>query len=177
VIPRIESERLIFREGREADLDALAAFYSDEDLSKFVGGPLNRDDTWRLMALVLGHWFLRGFGIWALEEKATGDFIGWCGLWCPEGFPEREVSWTLMPEMRGRGYATEAAIRARTYAYETLGWKTAISLIGCDNSRSIRVAERLGAVFECFLPFRGLDCAIYRHPPARSFSQTSNKPN
>ncbi len=174
MIPRIETERLIFREGREADLDALAAFYADEELSKFVGGPLGRDDTWRRIALGLGHWLLRGFGNWALEEKATGEFVGWCGHWFPEGFPEREVGWGLMRDKHGRGYATEAAIRARAYAYETLGWNTAISLIARNNHRSIRVAERLGATLESVTQFRGLDCAIYRHPPARSLASSSN---
>ena len=103
------------------------------------------------MALGLGHWLLRGFGNWALEEKSTGVFVGWCGLWFPEGFPEPEVGWGLMRDKHGRGYATEAAMRARAYAYETLGWKTAISLIGRDNHRSIRVAERLGATLRASL--------------------------
>ncbi len=174
MIPRIESERLTFREGREADLDALAAFYADEELSKFVGGPLNRDDAWRRMALGLCHWLLRGFGNWALEEKATGDFVGWCGLWFPEGFPAPEVGWGLIKAKHGRGYATEAALRARAYAYQTLGWETAISLIARGNQRSIRVAERLGATLESATQFRGLDCAIYRHPSAGGLASAPN---
>ena len=170
MIPRLETERLILREGREADLDPMAAFYADEELSKPVGGPLNRDDVWGRMAFNRGHWVLRGFGNWALEEKATGDYVGWCGLWFPEGFPEREVGWGLMRGKHGRGYATEAATRARTYAYETLGWQTAISLIAQDNSRSIRVAERLGATLERVTQYHGMDFAVYRHPSARSLA-------
>jgi RimJ/RimL family protein N-acetyltransferase len=174
VIPVLETERLIMREARESDLDALAEFYADEELSKFVGGPLNRDDTWRRIALGLGHWHLRGFGNWSLEEKSTGDFVGWCGLWNPEGFPEREVGWGLTKKKHGRGFATEAALKARDYAYRTLGWETAISLIAFGNDRSVRVAERLGAVFESVTQFRGLRCAIYRHPPGRSFRSSTS---
>ena len=168
MIPVLETERLILREARESDLDAMAAFYADAELSKFVGGPLDRDDTWRRIAMGIGHWHLRGFGNWALKEKTTGDFVGWCGLWSPAGFPGREVGWGLMNGRHGRGYATEAAFRVRDYAYRTLGWDSAISLIALGNDRSVRVARRLGAVFESHTKFRGLDCAIYRHPPARS---------
>jgi RimJ/RimL family protein N-acetyltransferase len=177
VIPALETERLILRESRESDLDALAAFYADAELSKFVGGPLDRDDTWRRIAMGLGHWRLRGFGDWALEEKATGDYIGWCALWSPEGFPGREVGWGLVKAKHGRGFATEAARRARDFAYLTLGWDTAISLIALGNDPSVRVARRLGAVFESFTKFRGMDCAIYRHPPARSLASNATPPD
>ena len=175
MIPVLETKRLIMRERRESDLDAMADFYADGELSKFVGGPLNRDDAWRRIALDLGHWHLRGFGNWALEENATGDFVGWCGLWSPEGFPEREVGWGLMKSKHGHGFATEAAQRARDYAYQTLGWETVISLIAFGNDRSLRVAERLGAVFESVTQFRGMECAIYRHPPARSLSSNASQ--
>jgi RimJ/RimL family protein N-acetyltransferase len=174
VIPRLETERLILRERREADFETLVAFYADEELSKPVGGPLSRAGTWGRVAFNLGHWALRGYGNWTIEEKATGDYAGWCGLWFPEGFPEREVGWGLMPAKRGRGYATEAALRARAYAYETLGWETAISLIAADNPRSIRVAERLGATFERTTQFEGMEFGVYRHPSARSLASSSN---
>ena len=64
-------------------------------------------------------------------------------------------------------------MRARAYAYETLGWETAISLIALDNAPSVRVAQRLGAVFESVTRFRGLECAIYRHPSARSLNSNA----
>jgi len=174
MIPVIHSERLTFRAGRESDLDAMAAFYADGTESGFVGGPLDRDDTWRRIAMGLGHWMIRGFGIWNLEEKTTGDFVGWCGLWFPEGFPGRELGWGLMKSKRGRGYATEAALRAREYAYDALGWTSVISLINLNNAPSIRVAERLGATFESVTPFRGSECAIYRHPSRANLASPSN---
>jgi RimJ/RimL family protein N-acetyltransferase len=168
VIPVLETERLILHEGRDSDFEVLAAFYADKEASRPVGGPLSRAEAWGRVAFNRGHWALRGYGNWALEEKATGDYVGWSGLWFPEGFPEREVGWGLMASKRGRGFATEAAKRARTYAYETLGWETAISLIAPDNIRSIRVAERLGASFERVVQHEGMEFGVYRHPSAQT---------
>ena len=174
MIPVLETERLILREGRASDFEILVAFYANEEASKPVGGPLNRAEAWGRMAFNRGHWALRGYGNWALEEKATGDYAGWAGLWFPEGFPEREVGWGLVLSKRGRGYATEAARRARSYAYETLGWETAISLVAAENTRSVRVAERLGAVFEKVTQYDGMAFGIYRHPSAKSLKSSSN---
>ena len=174
MIPTLETERLILREGRESDFETLVAFYADEEASKPVGGPLNRAQAWGRTAFNRGHWALRGYGNWALEEKATGDYAGWAGLWFPEGFPEREVGWGLILSKRGRGYATEAALRARSYAYEALGWKTAISLVAPDNPRSRRVAERLGAIFERAIQHEGMEFAVYRHPSAETLVSSSN---
>ena len=174
MIPVLETDRLILREGRDSDFEVLVAFYADEEASKPVGGPLTRAQTWGRVAFNRGHWALRGYGNWALEEKATGEYAGWSGLWFPEGFPEREVGWGLIPAKRGRGYATEAARRARAYAYETLGWETAISLIAQDNAPSARVAERLGATIERMAQHEGLEFAVYRHPSASSLASSSN---
>jgi RimJ/RimL family protein N-acetyltransferase len=138
------------------------------DEARYIGGVHTRDDAWRRMASYVGHWALRGYGHWVLEEKTSGAFVGWAGLWSPEGFPGREVAWTIVSAMRGRGLAQEAGRRARAFAYETLGWESVISLTHVDNAPSIRVAERLGATFERIVSFRGSDCAIYRHPSART---------
>jgi RimJ/RimL family protein N-acetyltransferase len=173
VIPVLETDRLVLRAGRDEDFEAVVAFYADEEASKPVGGPLSRAEAWGRMAFNRGHWVLRGFGNWALEEKGTGDYVGWSGLWFPEGFPEREIGWGLVMSKRGRGYATEAAFRARTYAYETLGWETAISLIAPDNFRSRRVAERLGATFERVIQHERMEFGVYRHPPASTSSSNA----
>ena len=122
--------------------DAFASVYTDAEQSKFIGGPLSIDDAWRRMALFVGHWALRGYGIWVLENKETGGFVGWSGLWFPKEFPGQEIGWTLLPAFRGKGFAREAGLRARAYAYDTLKWNTVISLIHVDNTPSKRVAEK-----------------------------------
>jgi len=177
VIPVLETERLRLRGWQEVDFEPFAAIYADPDEARYIGGMHSRDEAWRRMACYLGHWALRGYGHWVLEDKVSAAFVGWAGLWSPEGFPGREIAWTIVPAVRGRGLAQEAGRRARAFAYETLGWTSAISLVHVDNAPSIRVAERLGATFERIVPFRGSDCAIYRHPPTGSLSSTSNQPN
>ncbi|MEM8752316.1 MAG: GNAT family N-acetyltransferase [Pseudomonadota bacterium] len=163
-IPTLATERLTLRALRLDDFEALAAFYSSER-AKVVGGPQRPDQTWRSLATELGHWALRGYGRWALEETASGAFVGVSGLWEPEGFPELELGWDLMDGFEGRGYATEAGRAARAYAYGTLGATTVISLIAPGNDGSKGVARRLGAAYE-----RDFDhvsfgrTEIWRHP-------------
>ncbi|MBX2806220.1 MAG: GNAT family N-acetyltransferase [Hyphomicrobiales bacterium] len=163
-VTELETERLKLRGWRESDLGPLAAFYADEESARFLGGVRERDIVWRALAAYVGHWGLRGYGFWALEEKTTGDFAGWCGLWFPEGWPEPEIGWGLMPAARGKGYATEAARRARQFAYGELGWTTAISFIDAKNNASRAVAERLGARPDGEMELFGNPAIIFRHP-------------
>ena len=164
-IPTIESERLVFRPFTEADIPSMSAFYADEATARHVGGVSTPDAVWRRVAAYLGHWHLRGYGLWALEEKATGQFVGYCGHYAPEGWPEPEIAYGLMAHAQGRGLATEAATRALRHAYEVLGWQTAISAIDEGNMASRRVAERLGASREATMRVMDFDAVIYRHLP------------
>jgi ribosomal-protein-alanine N-acetyltransferase len=147
LIPNLQTERLTLRAPKSDDFPAIAAFYSSER-SQYVGGPKRPDEAWRMLGLEIGHWSLRGYGRWAVEEKATGTFCGLVGLWNPEGWPEPEIGWDLMNGLEGKGFATEAALAARSFAYETLGWTTAISLIAPDNVKSAGLARRIGAQHE-----------------------------
>ncbi len=162
----VETERLRFRQWRADDFEDYAKYYADENLARFVGGQMDRNKAWRYLASVVGHWSLRGYGIWAVEEKETGAFVGGIGLWNPEGWPEPEVGYWLMPEMMGKGYATEAVVRSREYAYDVLGMETLVSYIHPDNEPSKRVAERAGAHLEEVIELleHGPHC-VYRHPP------------
>ena len=146
-IPILETERLRLRAPSEADVDVEAAFYQTER-AKFVGGPMRRDEVWRSIASIIGHWVIRGYGMWAVEEKATGLYCGHVGLWFPDAWPEPEIGWTLMERAEGRGIAHEAARAARTHAYEMLGWTTMISAIDPANTRSAALAAKLGAAYE-----------------------------
>lgn len=146
MITRLETERLILRKPVEADVAAEAEFYAT-DRSKFVGGPMTLEQSWRSMAMLIGHWDMRGYGFFALEEKATGAYLGRVGPWFPEGWPEREIGWTMMNNAEGRGFATEAAKAVLHHVYHDLGWDTAISLIDPANTRSKALAERLGASY------------------------------
>ena len=162
-IPRIETERLLLREWRQTDLDAFAVLNSDVEVMKYLnnGKPKTRDESWLEMAIYAGHWSLLGFGLWAIEEKVTGNFIGRIGLLNPEGWPGVEIAWTLMRSRWGQGFATEGARAAIQYAFSNLELDHLVSLIDPDNIASIRVAERLGEQLEKTLEFRGKSVCVY----------------
>jgi RimJ/RimL family protein N-acetyltransferase len=136
---------------------------ADPEVMRYVGehGVMNREDAWRQLAMFAGHWQLRGFGMWAVEELGTGAFVGRVGLHYPEGWPDREVAWALAREFWGRGYALEAARAALREAFESLGWPRVISLIDPGNTRSVRLAQRLGGRLEGEATIRGHHVAIY----------------
>ena len=140
----METERLVLRMFRESDTDAYAEMVADPEVMRFLGKPMSRPEAWRNMAMVLGHWHLRGFGFWAVEEKESGELVGRVGCWQPEGWPGLEVGWALRRRFWGRGYATEAARASLEYAFTKLDQTRVISLIAPENVNSIRVAERLG---------------------------------
>lgn len=164
-IPRLETERLILR-GYDAarDFNRLADFFTTEG-SRFFLGPADRYGAWRLASAFVGHWVERGFGLFAIEEKTTGDFSGLVGPWSPETAPEPDLSYLLMGDKIGKGYATEAALCARKHLYTDLGWASIASAIDPKNTASIKVAERMGATldYEHFLP-SGETLLYYRHP-------------
>jgi RimJ/RimL family protein N-acetyltransferase len=158
----IETERLVLRTFRESDTDAYAEMVGDAEVMRFLGGKvMSRQEAWRNMAMVLGHWHLRGYGFWAVEERASGELVGRVGCWKPEGWPSLEVGWTLRRAHWGRGYATEAARASLEYAFETLDRPHVISLIDPNNTNSIRVAERLGERPEGEWEVFGMKVVIY----------------
>ncbi len=143
-IPILETERLILRDLRESDLDPFAAMMADEEVARHIGGALTRAEAWRYIATVLGHWILRGYGLWAVERKADRAFLGRVGLINPEGWPGLEVGWALARPYWGQGYATEAGRASLRFAFETQPADALISVIHPDNRASQKVAERLG---------------------------------
>ena len=146
----LKTERLVLRMLREEDFEQYAAMLADAEVSRYLGDgrPLSRADAWRQMAMILGHWQLKGYGMWALEEASTERLAGRIGFFNPEGWPGFELGWTLAREFWGRGYATEGARRALRYGFTELGRERVISLIRPDNLASVRVAERLGERLE-----------------------------
>lgn len=171
-IPTLESDRLILRGFQEADFEPMAAFYADP-ISSFYGGPCDRNQAWRKFAAYPGHWALRGYGPWALESKASGAFIGICGMWYPEGWIAPEITWALVPGNHGQGFATEAADRALRSAYEDFEWPTAVSVIAVGNPASAAVAQRIGATLEAEVEYAYGPAHLYRHRAPSSDDSTS----
>jgi RimJ/RimL family protein N-acetyltransferase len=145
VIPRLQTERLLLRGLKQDDFEAYASFHADAEVMRYISGnPVSRNDAWRSLAVMIGHWALRGYGMWGVERTSDGAFVGRVGLWNPEGWPGLEVGWTLGREFWGQGYATEAARAAIDFGFLTQDVPRLLSVIDVDNLASQRVAERLG---------------------------------
>ncbi|MFV0300653.1 MAG: GNAT family N-acetyltransferase [Paracoccus sp. (in: a-proteobacteria)] len=163
-IPVLTTERLILREPREADLDAMVAFEAS-DRTRYIGGKLEPWQTWGVLNATIGSWITRGFGWWTVEDRASGVMAGRVGVGYPLDWPEPELGWHIYDGFEGRGLAHEAALAARNCAHGQMGLGPLISLIHPENTRSRRLAERLGAVIETDdYILRGEPCLIYRHP-------------
>lgn len=160
----VETERLRLRPWRAEDYGPFAAYYADQANAKYVGGQKDPEHAWRHLALQIGHWVLKGFGYWAVDEKATDRFVGCVGLWQSPAWPELELGYWLLPEQQGKGYAAEACRRAIDVAKHTLRAPSLVSYIDPANTPSIKLAQRLGAVHDgtielaTFGPHR-----VYRH--------------
>ncbi|QIR35668.1 GNAT family N-acetyltransferase [Tolypothrix sp. PCC 7910] len=159
----LETERLLLRMFHQEDFDEYAAIFSDPEVTRYLGDgePLSRVAAWRSMAVIVGHWQLRGYGMWAVEERQSGILIGRIGFWNPEGWPGFEIGWTLKPSYWGHGYATEGAKAALNYGFSELDNDHVISLIHPENFRSMQVAQRLGEQLEGKTTVFGKEALIY----------------
>ncbi len=169
----LETDRLKLRLFRDSDLDAYAEMCGDPEVMKYLGtGPMNRAEAWRNMAMVAGHWQLRGFGLWAVEDRASGEFIGRVGCWRPEGWPGLEISWALKRSAWGHGYATEAGRASLDFALDRLEQTHVISMILSENVASIRVAKRLGMRLEGTAELMGYPVVVYGLRRPKTFVRT-----
>ncbi len=162
LVAQLETERLLLRQWRPDDYESYAAICADPEVMTWLGGkPYTPEEAWRHMAYNIGHWQIRGYGHWAVEEKSSGDFIGRLGFYNPEGWPGFEIGWTLGRQSWGKGYATEGGRAALHAAFTTMGRDRVISLIHPENRNSIRVVEKLGGVPEGKTRVLGIDVNLY----------------
>mgnify|MGYP001795827954 CR=1 FL=1 len=169
--PVIETPRLRLRHHIAGDLEALCDLFETER-SAFMGGPIPRVHAWRWIASEVAMWDLMGHGSWGIETQ-DGQFLGQIGIMRPPHFPEREIGWTLLEGAEGKGYASEAAVAVLDWGWSQ-GYETLVSYIHPGNSRSIALAERLGAVHDrdAELPVNETrdETLVYRHVPDRDGS-------
>ena len=163
-IPTLHTERLVLRAFRPGDLDAWAAMEADPEVRRYRGNnPRTRIEVWRTMETSLGQWALRGYGLFALELAADGRFAGFAGILHPVEWPEAELAYSLAQCMWGQGLAVEAARAARDWAFAQRGFARLASFILPENIRSIRVAEKLGAVQQGMAELRGFAVQHWVH--------------
>ncbi|MBK1689429.1 GNAT family N-acetyltransferase [Rubrivivax gelatinosus] len=162
---RLRTARLVLRSFGPADVEPYAEMCADAEVMRHIGagGPVERDVAWRQVALFIGHWTLRGHGMWAVERQSDGRMIGRAGFMHPEGWPGCELGWLLARDAWGQGYAQEAARAALAWGRDVRGIVSPISLIRPENERSIRLAERLGAVADTEIDFLGGRARVWRH--------------
>jgi RimJ/RimL family protein N-acetyltransferase len=147
---RVETERLVLRRWRERDRGAWLAIWSDPTVWRALRPDLGPDSPHALARFDhhLRHWSDHGFGLWALEDRASRTIGGWAGAahptFVPELAEEVEVGWTLRAPYRGRGLATEGAAAALAAAFEHLDVGRVVALVERSNRPSARVARRLG---------------------------------
>ena len=144
--PILFTRNLMLRPLSGEDFEPWAAFNADEETMRHLGGVQPRAVAWRGLCVMAGAWSIRGFSMFALIERTSGRWVGRAGPWQPEGWPGTEIGWGVAREFAGRGYAYEAAAAAMDYAVDALGWRDVMHTIAPANHRSIRLAERLGAV-------------------------------
>ncbi|WP_411891141.1 GNAT family N-acetyltransferase [Yoonia sp. SDW83-1] len=162
----LQTPRLILRRPTPADWPAFRDFYISERAAS-LGGPATLGKSWRHFASELGHWEIHGYGMWTVTLRGDDTAVGLIGPWTPVDWPETEIGWIILSgDLEGKGVAAEAAAAAVKHAYEVLGWHTAVSYIASENTRSIRLAEKLGAVRDDNAPKPEAypDTLVYRHP-------------
>ncbi|WP_412552226.1 GNAT family N-acetyltransferase [Shimia sp. MIT1388] len=170
-IPILETKRLVLRGPEPEDYPNFKATFASYR-SRFMGGPLNAYETWMLYAAEIGHWNIRGYGMWMIHDKETDETLGMAGGWFPAKWPEREIAWIIWPDKAGHGYALESTHAVRRYFYNELGWDGAVSYIDPKNLDSIRLAERLGAVKDKSAPSVDGHDVVYRHPSPETLASS-----
>ncbi|MCC1490977.1 GNAT family N-acetyltransferase [Cognatishimia sp. F0-27] len=165
--PELVTDRLCLRAPDARDLDAVTAFYQTERAA-LAGGTCSAPEAVTRFLALLGHWSLRGYGLFAVTLKGAPDSaVGLVGPYFPPGRPETEIGWVLFDGAEGKGYATEAARAAIGFARTALGWTQIVHYIDAQNAASIAVADRLGSRLDPAAP-RPLrrtegETLVYRH--------------
>ena len=153
----IETDRLLLRRWRDSDREPFARMNRDPRVMEFFPTPLTPDESNALVDRIEDHFAQHGFGLWAAELRASGEFVGFVGLAIPqfdtECTPCVEIGWRIAPEYWGRGLATEGGRAAVRGAFDVLGLEQIVSFTTPDNVRSRRVMERLGMTHDAHEDF------------------------
>jgi RimJ/RimL family protein N-acetyltransferase len=150
----LRTERLVLRQWRDDDLDALAPIYADPEVMRYIrdGSVQDRKDTAAHLDRMRQHWEEHGFGLFAAELVRTGELTGWVGLavpyFLPEVLPAVEIGWRLGRSFWGAGLATEGARAALHFGLADRGLARLVSIRQVENLRSARVMVKIGLTFD-----------------------------
>ena len=151
-IPEIETERLLLRRWRDTDREPFAAICADARVMEFFPSTQTREEADTVIDRLSSHIDRHGFGFWALEDRASGEFLGFAGLWnvsfTAAFTPAVEIGWRLAHRFWGKGYASEAARASLAFGFDTLRLPEIVSFAVLANQRSRRVMERIGMIHD-----------------------------
>jgi len=141
-----ETDRLRVRRIGDADVDALFAVYGDAEAMIWVdeGKPIDRDGCIRWVEVTRRNYATRGYGMSALQDRASGRVIGFCGIVHPGNQPEAEIKYALLRSHWGQGLATEAVRGMLAYGLRELGLREVIATTSPENAASHRVLLKAG---------------------------------
>ncbi|MGW5362351.1 GNAT family N-acetyltransferase [Actinopolymorpha pittospori] len=161
---RLETPRLVLRTWRPEDRPAFNALNADPTVMEHITGtPMSEAEADLLAERIDEHWQERGYGLYAVELRSTGELAGFIGLHQHRAVPDEvEIGWRLARSAWGRGLATEGALAVRDLAYGTLGLPSLIAITVAANVRSVRVMEKLGFSFWRQVPFQQWQLTVYR---------------
>jgi RimJ/RimL family protein N-acetyltransferase len=157
----LETERLRLRPATLDDLDAWLAISHDAEQAWFGEPSSSREDARANLEKHMRHHEEHGFGIWAVELKATGDVIGAAGLTTLEDGPEIEVGYRFREHSWGNGYATEAALESIRFGFDELGLDQIVAVTRPNNTASRRVMEKCGLTYAGMTHVYGYDHVKY----------------
>jgi RimJ/RimL family protein N-acetyltransferase len=161
---RLETERLLLRPYRLDDLDDLHAMFSDPEHMQWYPEPFPREGSLQWLEKQTAGYETRGWALWIVEDRATGEFLGTAGpsLMIVEGVEEVEIGWHTRPGRKGEGIAPEAGAAARDWAFANLDVDHLISLVRPENTGSNRVAQKIGMHVDREVDHKGLRHFVYR---------------
>ena len=163
----LETDRLVLREFEPRDLDPYAGMIGDSETMRYYTRPYTIEEARDFIERNVARYRAYGFGLWVVEERGTGAFLGDCGLAVSmvEGIPEVEVIWHVVKERWRRGIATESAGAVRDHAFGELGLRRLVALIRPDNEPSKGVARKLGMEVEGEVRFHDLPHLLWSIGP------------
>jgi RimJ/RimL family protein N-acetyltransferase len=169
--PRLVTARLVLRAHESRDLDAVAAMWADAGVVRHIGGtPSTRQESWARILSYAGLWPVRGYGYWAVEERATGRFVGDAGIadfareLTPPVYEPPEAGWVLSPAAQGKGYATEAMRAVLTWADANLCASRVTCMLDEANAASLNVGRKCGFHSYGHAHYRGSPVLLWARP-------------
>jgi RimJ/RimL family protein N-acetyltransferase len=165
----IETSRLILRRPVPEDVGRLAEMNADPDVMKYIGDGRVRtfQQTAAGIQRAISDWDEHGYGLFSMNRRDTGDYVGWVTLaepaFLPEVLPAVEIGWRLARRHWGQGFATEGAREVLRFGFESCGLDEIVSIRHIENDASRRVMEKLGLHFdfETAVPAHGQPVAVH----------------